>query len=284
LRLHQLSLAAVCAGAAAGAYARFVEPSRLETVRLDLHVDSWPDGLNGIRLGVVGDLHVGARRGRPWPSPALESAIAAIRDASVDLLLLVGDYGYMQWDAEDLAAIVGRFDAPVRVAVLGNHDFGRGGKRAAALRLELERQGIQVLVNEVTEVDVEGHSLSVAGLGDLHAQRVDVEAMVSGIPENRGPLILLSHSPDAVARVPSDAFDVAFSGHTHGAQVALPFLRNRTLRRFAHTAYDRGLYDVNGHRLYVTKGVGMVGYHARFRARPEVVIATVAQPSDGAAG
>ena len=45
--------------AAAGAYA-LVEPSLLRVRREEIASERWPAGLDGLRVGVVSDLHAGA--------------------------------------------------------------------------------------------------------------------------------------------------------------------------------------------------------------------------------
>jgi predicted MPP superfamily phosphohydrolase len=275
LKLLRLAALSVLVGVAVGLYACLVEPRWLKCRQEEVELLDWPRSLDGLRLGIVGDTHVGTKRGRPWTSPALDAAVRAINEDPVDLLLLVGDYGYVKWDPEDLATIVARFDAPLRVAITGNHDWARGAARVEKLRLALESCGIHVLVNDVVELSIRGEWLAVAGLADLYAGRMNVEQTVAALPSDRGPTILLSHAPDAVRRVPAEAFDLAVSGHTHGGQIALPFVMSYILSRFAHTTFNRGWYDVTGRRLFVTTGVGLVGHRARFRSRPEVAIITV---------
>lgn len=94
--------------------------------------------------------------------------------------------------------------------------------------------------------------------------------VLSALPDGAHPVILLTHTPDGIKDVQSGIFDVALSGHTHGGQLAVPYLNHWVLRRFGQTYFDRGLYEIKGLPLFVTKGLGMVGLHARFRSRPEV--------------
>lgn len=316
-RVAPIGAAAVAVGTAVGAYARIVAPRRFEVSEIAIPLATLPAQLSGMRIGIVGDLHLGRRHGRAWTSPALAPASAAIRDAAVDLLVMVGDYGFGRWDPGELAAIAAIFEAPRRVAVLGNHDYGRGTKRAMLLKEGLESRGVAVVVNDCVTLEARNQRIVVAGLDDAHAKRADVDLLLTrlaGSAESAGRgkrsagsgaldaalnetaaesgdkgrlsgspfVILLCHSPDAVAGVPPEVFDIAFAGHTHGGQIAIPGIQRLLLRRFAQSSYDRGLYEIHGKPLFVTKGLGVVGYHARFRSRPEVAIVTLVAATDAA--
>ena len=53
------AVAALAAGAAL-AWAGWIEPRRLVTVRRTLELPRWPAALDGVRLGLVSDIHAGA--------------------------------------------------------------------------------------------------------------------------------------------------------------------------------------------------------------------------------
>jgi predicted MPP superfamily phosphohydrolase len=83
---------------------------------------------------------------------------------------------------------------------------------------------------------------------------------------------VLSHDPDAFADLP-DRAALMLSGHTHGGQVNLPWLR----RRYAPTArgYLSGEHRRGRAALLVTTGVGTSGWPVRFLRPPEIVLLTV---------
>lgn len=268
---RSIALSSLCAvgGLALSAHATRVGPRAFESVQVRLSLHDWPPGLDGTSIALVSDIHIGRRRGRAWTCPALPAALRAVREAKPDLLVLCGDLGFKRWEPEDLARVATLFETPNRVAVLGNHDYAHGTEKAARLRVALEEQGFSVLVNEVIQTDIRGHHLWIAGLGDATSHHDDMVALTDALGHSR-PAILLSHTPDAVIEAPA-VFDLALSGHTHGGQVAIPLVNRLILRRTAHSRFDRGLYRINGIPMYVSKGLGMVGYRVRFRARPEVV-------------
>lgn len=277
-RLGALALGAATAGSALGAYARCVEPRRFESVTLSLTLPRWPKALDGFLLALVGDIHEGAKEGRPWSTPSLGAAIGAIRDARPDALVLAGDFVFGQWDPVRVAATVAAFEAPLRVAVLGNHDYGRGQTAANQLAVALQDVGYIVLHNQTRRFLVRDVPVWFCGLGDTATNHVDVDLALSELPEGAAPVIAITHVPDLAEQLPEGRFDLIVSGHSHGGQIALPWINRWTLLHGPGTRYDRGLYTVNGTPLYVSKGLGMVGYHARFRARPEAVFLRLHAP------
>ena len=81
-----------------------------------------PAGAAPLRLGFASDLHIG-----PTTPPALlDAAFDALARARLDVLLLGGDYVFLDADdavASRLAALVTRVPARRKLAVLGNHDL-----------------------------------------------------------------------------------------------------------------------------------------------------------------
>jgi predicted MPP superfamily phosphohydrolase len=95
--------------------------------------------------------------------------------------------------------------------------------------------------------------------------------------------ILLAHRPDVVFELGSrSAIDLVVAGHTHGGQIVVPFYGPpMTLSSIPRSAAAGGLHTVDGHKLYVSRGVGCErGQAPRIRlfCPPEVSIVTVELP------
>ena len=84
-------------------------------------------------------------------------------------------------------------------------------------------------------------------------------------------MLLLSHNPDLFPDVP-ERVALTLSGHTHGAQVDLPVVRDRmTPSRFG-ARYAGGIFEEGGRVLFVSRGVGTSSLPVRFLAPPEVAM------------
>ncbi len=141
----------------------------------------------------------------------------------------------------------------------------------------LDAAGIRVLENEVVDVQARGWTVAVAGVErdcDTEEARRVIERLETA-PGGTDVRILLAHHPDVVKRLePDSRIDLTVAGHTHGGQVAVPFLGPPvTLSMLPRRVAAGGLHEVSGNRLYVSRGVGLERSQApriRFLAPPEV--------------
>jgi len=214
---------------------------------LTVALPNLPDGLVGLRLGHVSDLHAGR-----W-NPILAAAQDLLLAADLDLLLATGDFCTSSRRWRRGAEVVRRFFGPIAertpvFGVLGNHDH-RDLAGAPDLPLTLLR-------NESGRFRRDGAILRLAGVEQTEPYGGDVGAALSGVMD-ASATVLLAHYPSTVFKLPPGLVDLQLSGHTHGGQIRLPWLgclwtNDRISRRMA-----RGLHVVGGTVLYVSAGVGV---------------------------
>jgi predicted MPP superfamily phosphohydrolase len=257
----------IAAGAAAAVYAGWIEPRRLVTVRLRLQLPRWPHALDGLRVGLLSDLHAGALHAGP---PAIARAVERLNEEAPDAIFLLGDYidAHPVWGGRVEPVVIARelakLRAPLgRFAVLGNHDWKQTGDRMWSA---LQNAGVQVLENRVLLAG----GAYVAGVADLRTRRPDLPGTLAGVPAG-APVILLAHDPDAFPFVP-ERVALTVSGHTHGGQVAIPILRRPVIPSYYGERYARGHIVEGGRHLYVTSGLGTSGLPLRLFAPPEIVV------------
>jgi len=265
--MNPLRAVAAAAGAAGAAWAGWVEPRRLVTVRETLALPHWPAALDGVRLGVLTDIHGGAPHAG---AKAIARAVDRLNAEAPDAVLLLGDFidAHVLWGGRlppaDIARELGALRAPLGTfAVLGNHDWKQAGH---AIWRALEDAGIEVLENRA----VEAGDLYVAGLADLRLRRPDLPSALAGIPPD-APVILLTHDPDVFPFVPNRV-TLTLAGHVHAGQVAIPVLRRPAIPSRYGERYARGHVVEDGRHLYVSSGLGTSGLPLRFLAPPEIVV------------
>jgi predicted MPP superfamily phosphohydrolase len=236
-------------------------PRATEVARVRHSVACLATGARPVRLAYASDLHIGPTT----PEAILENATEILAEARPDLLLLGGDYVFMDATArtaERLERFVREVAAPRTFAVLGNHDLWTDHPR---LEAALERAGATVLVNDVEGV----HDVVIVGIDDPWTGAPDPESVLSRAGE--GTRVVLVHSPDAVAWVAGRA-DVLVCGHTHGGQIALPggvpvVVPGEGSRRWPH-----GRFEVEGTTVLVSRGLGGIELPIRAFAQPDVMI------------
>jgi uncharacterized protein len=266
---------AAAAAAALGAYSLWFEPRRLVVRRVEVVLPAWPAALDGLRVGVMTDLHAG------MPHAGLDAvgrAADTLQAEQPDLICLLGDFIDRRAlfagpiDAQLLAERLTALSAPRGVvAVLGNHDWYAGARRIAAALFEI---GIPVLEDDAQRA---GDGLWIAGVGDFRVRGANVSRALARVPADDA-VVLLSHDPDVFPSVPGRVA-LTLSGHTHGGQVGIPFLRRPFIPSHYGERYVHGHIEEGGRHLFVSSGVGTSGIPVRLLMPPEVVILSLRAPS-----
>ncbi|MDA0162353.1 metallophosphoesterase [Solirubrobacter ginsenosidimutans] len=277
--MPRLSASFAAAGVVAGlaAYAGWVEPRRLVVRELELALPHWPARLDGLRAGVMSDLHAGV------PHAGLDAigrAVDALNAREPDVHLLLGDYldASQKWRRdlapEQVAEALARLRSPLgTIAVIGNHDWRNSGDR---MWRALSAVGITVLEDRAVELHAPGGPFWVAGLADLRHRRPDIGGALRDVPAD-APTLMLSHDPDLFPGVPNRV-SLTLAGHMHGGQIAIPLLRRPMLPSYYGERYARGHIVEHGRHLLVTSGIGTSGLPIRFLAPPEVYLLTLRNP------
>ena len=172
-----------------------------------------PKAFVGYKILHLTDLHADN-------DPAAMNATAEIvKNLSYDLCVLTGDFrskthGDFQPALNAMTPILSAVTSPMW-GVLGNHDSIKMVEGLANL-------GVDILLNESTELTVNDETLYLAGVDDSHYfDAADVSAAAKKVPADE-PAILLSHTPEPYAEAADAGFDLMLCGHTHGGQICLP--------------------------------------------------------------
>src|SRR5690242_13452903 len=122
-----VSIAATLAVLPLALRAFWLEPASLRVAQRTVTLEPGAHGLDGLRIAVLADLHVGS----PWNGiDELSRVVDETNAATPDLVLLAGDYvikgvlGGSFVPPEEIAPRLHGLHAPLGVyAVLGNHDW-----------------------------------------------------------------------------------------------------------------------------------------------------------------
>jgi predicted MPP superfamily phosphohydrolase len=89
------------------------------------------------------------------------------------------------------------------------------------------------------------------------------------------PTVMLAHDPDKFPELARRGVDLVLSGHTHGGQIAMPFVgRWITASSLAHQ-FHIGVYREGASTLYVHPGLGTTGPPIRVGVAPAIVLLTL---------
>jgi predicted MPP superfamily phosphohydrolase len=251
-----------------------IEPGRLVVREQTIQIDNWPREFDGLRIAILSDIHVD-----DWfvDDKKLREIVERTNQLQPELIVILGDYmssnGHVTHRVEPahFGPILKNLHAPLGVySVLGNHDWWYSGSE---VRRGLEKDGIQVLENEVIRVDARGTSLWLVGLADLWTRRQEITETIAMVPEGK-PVIALTHNPDIFPKLPARV-PLLLAGHTHGGQVRLPFIGSVVESSDYGERYVMGHIFENNHHMFVTTGIGTSILPVRFGVPPEIVLLTI---------
>jgi predicted MPP superfamily phosphohydrolase len=258
------ALAAAGIGVVTGAadHGYVYQRRHLEVTREKIPVSGLSQGLSGLRIGFLTDLH----RSQAVSHEMADAAVRALMAEQPDIIFLGGDYvtwgdrRYVGPAAEALAPLT----APQGVfAILGNHDDDKDMPAALASR------GITVLRDARTRVTIRGESLDIAGIRYWTRKVGDIARVIKGTSTN---LILLAHTPSRLPDAVALAVPLMLSGHTHGGQIVLPGLGAVAAREFPVVA---GSARREATAVFVSRGVGTMYVPIRLNCPPEVAVLTL---------
>lgn len=219
-----------------------------------------------LRVAFASDLHLGPTTSRR----TLDAAFQRLADAEPDLLVLGGDYVFLEATpaiARELAARVREVPARAKVAVMGNHDLWT---HHGLLEEALAGAGAAVLVNDAIRLGAPHEDVAVVGLDDPWTGAPDAERAFAGA-SGAGLVVAVCHSPGGYSHARGRGAALYLCGHTHGGQVALPGGKavvlpgGRWAKRFPH-----GVHEDEGTTVFVSRGVGGVEVPFRTWAPPDV--------------
>jgi len=250
-----------------------------------------PSSFDGTRIIQVSDIHLGS-----WACPEkLRKAVEIINSQKPDIVFFTGDLvNYTSYESYEFANILKEIKAPLGIyAIMGNHDYGdyvawpspeAKMKNLDYLHEIYKYMGWKLLLNENVIIHRGSDSIAVIGVenwgGTLRFPRLgDLEKATKGI-ESRSVQLLMTHDPSHWDKIVKHKFrdiDITFSGHTHGFQFGLECCGIRwSPAQYIYKEWA-GLYvhPVAGSHpqyLYVSRGLGSIGYPGRIGIFPEITL------------
>ena len=259
-------------------WAFWLEPSSLRVRAYRLEIPNWDPKLSGLRIAVLGDLHVGSSFNGV---ENLRRVVQRTNQERPALILIAGDFvitgvkGGHFVPPETIAAELGKLSAPLGVyAVLGNHDWWLDAPR---VRKAVESAGIPILDDRAVEMtsasvtSAGGHEephFWLVGAGDYLEAPHRLNVTLATIHDDR-PILVLTHNPDLFPDVPGRV-NLTIAAHTHGGQVYIPLIGRPIVPSMYGQRFAIGHIVEAGRHLFVTPGIGTSIIPVRFLVPPEI--------------
>lgn len=264
-------------------YAVFSAVYRFKIYHIKLKCDVLPINLKGLRIVHISDLHLGSFN---FKYHVLERAVEKINHLKPDFIFFTGDLvNNFAWELRGWDSILNQLLAKEgKYAVLGNHDYGDYSQWPSEGEKQINFKNIQdfykkidfkLLMNEAERFEKTKDQMAIIGVENWgnppFKQYGDLEKALKKV-HNIPFKILLSHDPSHWPEEVVKHTDIALtlSGHTHGMQAGIN-LKNKKWSpikyKYEHWA---GLYKAESQYLYVTRGLGWMGFPGRLGMRPEI--------------
>jgi hypothetical protein len=254
--------------------------------RRSLNFFNLPEEWNGLRIIHISDLHIGS-----WPenSNQLKKAVELINREQPDLIFFTGDL--VNNKAEEVLHFVPTLQnmnaSMGKYSILGNHDYGDyfpwASKTDKEENLEYlknihQKTGFKLLLNDSDVLEGLSDNIGIAGvenwgLPPFH-QYGDLKKAFTNLDGKTKFNILLSHDPShwRAEVLNNKKVDLTLSGHTHGMQFGISL--NGFKWSPAKWKYPEwgGFYTSGKQKLYVSTGLGFIGFPGRVGIRPKITV------------
>lgn len=245
---------------------KHLRDNEIEITKHNIKVSGLGRKFDGYKVLQLSDIHLGSWMGEE----KLQEIVDLTNEQKPDIILITGDFvSYFLVDIpESMQIIMRKLNAKDGVyAVLGNHDYW---ENTGQIIKDIKKSGINLLTNDVAEIKRGKEKLIVAGVDDILDGKPDLKKVLDKLNDD-SPAIIMCHEPDyAIEVTKTKRFFLQLSGHSHGGVITIPGLPTIKGRMFKH--FHRGMYDVDGMKLYVNRGVGSHIFRLRINCKPEISI------------
>lgn len=254
-----------------------IDKDRYDITYKDIKIKNLPEELNGTTISLISDIHSG-----PFMDVNLMKEYCdVVNSLNSDIIVIPGDLTNTKKTEihpfnkafSDLKAKYGVY------GTLGNHDyFSDPDYIANAISNE---SPVKMLRNKTEFINIKGKELCLIGVEDIRDSgttygNVLIEYIDKTLEETDEkykslPKILLCHKPYIFRDIKDRNIDLMLSGHTHGGQIVFAKFGNVNLSIAATVSnLISGLYKEGDSNLYVSRGIGTVGFPMRLNCPPEI--------------
>ena len=308
-RRYFFRTASIAAGAApflGVMYGFAAERLNYQVRRVEIPIPNLPDGLSGMKIAQLSDIHLSGY----MPRSQVRRAVDMANDLGADIAVVTGDFITGAGDPlADCIDEVRRLCVPLGVwGCNGNHEIYAMAEDAAEILFQ--QAGMKLLRSENEQLIFRGAQFNLIGVDYQRergpgGRRVELLSEMQSLVRRDMPNILLSHNPNSFNRAAELGIELSLAGHTHGGQVQVEILDHRLSPARFITDYIAGEYQrplfapaindrawqgspkrvdlrlsnldaTRGHAvLYVNRGLGTVGAPVRLGVPPEITLLTL---------
>ncbi len=261
------------------ASARFLykEDKEIVTTHYVHESDRVPYAFDGYKIIHVSDFH-NARFGR-----RSRNLLKKIKEADGDVIFVTGDI--IDRRTPYLKRSVSFINQVVKILptyyVTGNHEAHY--KRFVKLDQAIERSEMKNISKTSARLHIGNEYIHLLGIDDLWffgdeedpAVMDEFERELSQRVQGKDDrlTLLMSHRPDLIDLYSKFPIDLVFTGHAHGGQIRLPFVKGLYApHQGIMPKYTEGIHTKNGTHVVISRGLGNSRFPFRVFNHPEIIV------------
>ena len=253
---------------------------RIVVTSFEVESEHLPDEFAGYRIVQISDLH------NDEFGKDNEKLLALIKEIKPDIIAITGDLLDSRRTSVEKAlnfATQASQIAPCYYAT-GNHE-SRIDEEFERLEVAMIEAGVYVLRNEKMVLKKDGAQITIVGIDDprfmIDTDKVEkmepvmgeiLKGILQDVPKEEF-VLLLSHRPEMFDMYCKQAVDMVLTGHVHGGQVRIPYIGGIIgPGQGILPDYDAGLYEADGTKMVLSRGLGQSIIPFRVNNPPELVV------------
>lgn len=251
--------------------------NRLDITKYAVADKNIPKPFDGFLIVQLSDFH------NTRSKAVREQILSALLESEPDIIVITGDFiDYYRTDTDISLEFLRRLISVAPVYYIpGNHEARID--EYPQFCASAERLGARVLDDCLVSVVRGDSKIDIVGVKDPYfykeyepvpERRIDIlsEKLKSLLQAGESYTVLLSHRPELAELYADSGVDLALCGHAHGGQFRLPFVGGVfSPSQGLLPKYTCGLYETNGKRMIVSRGIGNSSFPFRINNSPELV-------------
>jgi len=273
----------------------YVMPNNYSVNKIEIYSKDIPPNFNNFKLLVFSDLHTGSIINKE----NLKIAINKINELNPDIIFFLGDMvNYHSNEALKYETLLKNIKIPAYgiYTIMGNHDYGYYTiwkntdnylNNIRQLFKLYENLNWHILLNQNHIIKKGSQQIAILGVENYsnpkknkkYKNRADIKKAITGV-ENNQYIILLTHDPDIWKDEVIKKYkniDLTIAGHTHAMQFGFQIKNYKwsPAKYFYNQWYGLYYSKDSSQTIYVTRGIGNIGFPGRLGMPQEITIITL---------
>jgi len=254
----------------------FIDNNDVKITRYSVYSNRLAPVFDGYNIALITDFH---------NSDNVQKVIKKTAETAPEVIVIVGDSINMEDTVFDSIGLLveGLLQIAPVYLVSGNHEIW--SKNQAEFLNFIADKGVIVLNDKVAEIKYKNSAINLAGYKDIiyadEQMRFNIldsefEKLYGKVENKKLFNILLFHRGNYFDNAAKQPFDLVLSGHLHGGQINLPFIKDRILmKRVNSSKYSKGYYRLGNSQMIISGGLEKNYINPRILNTPEVVSVTL---------